>query len=122
MKLVLVSILLACLIADQVSADAVLERKLYSSLFLYPSYAYQTPKDVLNKLNVLNFLYTSGEPNKASNAEKQLVFDLIKLPLLETCNEKNRDTFEELLRLQRDNANIFNYIKDERARFLKNCY
>lgn len=121
MNLILIfAFLFACLTANQVSAEVILERKLFLSLF--SNGPYQTPKDVLNRLNVLNYIYTNEEPSRATNEEKQLVFDLLKLPLIETCSKKNKETFEKLLRSQRHISNIFNFVKNEQTRFLKKCY
>lgn len=107
-------------VVNQASAEDILERRLFKEL-ISSTDGYLTPKDVLTRLNVLQYIYTSGEPSKASNQEKQLIFRLISLPDIETCSEQNRDIFERLLRSQKRNSKIHAFVKLHRDNFVEKC-
>lgn len=108
------------MIFNRVSSEKILERRIFKELTAADA-KYLGPNDVLNRLYVLQFIYQNGESSEASDTEKQLVYDLLKLPLIVTCNDKNWRTFSDLKESQKRNSNIYVFVTYEEDRLTKIC-
>lgn len=116
---ILVVLILASVLAVEGTgvAPEIMERRLFKEVVENPE-NYLTHNDLVGRLNVLNFIYKNNEENQASDKDRKLVFDLIGITQIQTCNSNNELTLNNLLEENYKNKNLAAFIMKYRGELI----